>query len=31
VRMCKDAGWTYESYLLASLFDRQDLTVEASE
>jgi len=29
-RMCQDAGWTLESYLLAALFDREELIVEAS-
>jgi len=29
--MCSDAGWTPESYLLAALFDREELIVEVSE
>jgi len=29
--MCDDAGWTFESYLLAALFDREELIVEVSE
>jgi hypothetical protein len=29
--MCADAGWTPESYLLAALFDREELIVEVSE
>jgi len=29
--MCADAGWTFESYLLAALFDREDLLTEVSE
>jgi len=29
-QMCRDAGWTLESYLLAALFDREELIVEVS-
>jgi len=29
--MCSDAGWTFESYLLAALFDREELLTEVSE
>jgi len=29
--MCEDAGWTFESYLLAALFDRDDLLTEATK
>ena len=29
--MCSDAGWTFESYLLAALFGREELIVEVSE
>ena len=31
VTMCSDAGWTFESYLLAALFDREELLTEVSE
>jgi len=30
-QMCEDAGWTFESYLLAALFDRDELLIEASK
>jgi len=29
--MCAGAGWTFESYLLAALFNREELIVEVSE
>jgi hypothetical protein len=29
--MCYDAGWTLDSYLLAALFDRDELLVEATK
>lgn len=28
--LCATAGWTYESYMLAALFDREDLLVEVT-
>ena len=31
ISICEDAGWTFESYLLAALFDRDELLVEVSE
>ena len=31
LEMCADAGWTFESYLLAALFDREELLTEVSE
>lgn len=30
-RLCETAGWTYESYLLAALFDREELLVERTK
>jgi hypothetical protein len=30
-QLCEDAGWTAESYLLAALFDREELIVEVTE
>jgi hypothetical protein len=29
--MCYDAGWTLDSYLLAALFDSDELIVEVTE
>jgi hypothetical protein len=29
--MCYDAGWTLDSYLLAALFDRDELLVEVTK
>ena len=31
LEMCSDAGWTFESYLLAALFDREELLTQVSE
>lgn len=31
LEMCSDAGWTFESYFLAALFDREELLTEVSE
>jgi len=28
--MCSDAGWTFESFLLAALFDREELLTEVT-
>jgi len=30
-QLCADAGWTFESYLLAALFDREELIVEVTK
>jgi len=30
-RLCALAEWTYESYLLAALFDREELLVEVTK
>jgi len=29
--LCERVGWTYESYLLAALFDREELIVEVTK
>ena len=29
--ICDDAGWTFESYVLAALFDREELLVEVTK
>lgn len=29
--LCEQAGWTFDSYLLAALFDRRDLITEITK